>query len=131
MDNIDIHILQLLKENSRIKFTHIGKSVGLSEGAIRRRIKNLVNTGIIRKFTIETHSNSEGIVLIKTEPAFTMEVVNGLKNIADRIFELSGDFDIAALISATDLTELNKKVDNIRKLPYIKSTNTLMKLVGA
>lgn len=71
MDNINLTILKLLKENSRRSFINIGCRVGLSEGAVRRRVKRLVEEGIIQCFTIETKSEVETIVLIKTEPAKT------------------------------------------------------------
>jgi len=134
MDQLDAKIIELLKENGRAKFVDIGKVVGLTEGAVRRRIKTLIKSGVIRKFSIETQSGAEGIVLIKTEPrtkpAFTREVVKGLKRVAERVFEVSGDFDIAAFITAVDIEELNRKVDEIRKLPHVQSTNTLIRLVG-
>jgi len=99
MDPLDNQITEILKENSRAKFVDIGKAVGLSEGAVRRRVRKLIEKGIIRKFTIETQSGAEAIVLIKTDPAFTREVSRKLKRIAEKIFEVSGDFDIARIPS--------------------------------
>ena len=135
MDQLDAKIIQLLKENSRAKFVHIGKAVGLTEGAVRRRIKNLTKSGVIRKFSIETQSSAEAIVLIRTEPkttpAFTREVVKGLKRVAEKVFEVSGDFDIAASITAANIEELNQKVDEIRKFPHVQNTNTLIRLISA
>jgi len=135
MDQLDAKIIQLLKENSRAKFVDIGKAVGLTEGAVRRRIKNLTKSGVIRKFSIETQSDAEAIVLIRTEPkttpAFTREVVKGLKRVAEKVFEVSGDFDIAASITAANIEELNQKVDEIRKFPHVQNTNTLIRLISA
>jgi Lrp/AsnC family transcriptional regulator of lysine biosynthesis len=135
MDQLDAKIIELLKENSRAKFVDIGKAVDLTEGAVRRRIKNLIKSGIIRKFSIETQSGAEAIVLIKTKPkttpALTREVVKGLKRVAEKVFEVSGDFDIAASITAANIEELNQKVDEIRKFPHVQSTNTLIRLISA
>ncbi|MEM2454494.1 MAG: winged helix-turn-helix transcriptional regulator, partial [Candidatus Bathyarchaeia archaeon] len=69
MDQVDLQILRILKENSRIKYVEIAKAVGLTEGAVRRRIKQLKENGIIRKFTIETSIELVGLVLIETEVA--------------------------------------------------------------
>ncbi len=135
MDKLDAKIIELLKENSRAKFVDIGKTVGLTEGAVRRRIKNLIESGVIRRFSIETQSDAEAIVLIKTAPkttpASTREVVKSLKRVAERVFEVSGDYDIAALITAANIEELNRKVDEIRKFPHVQNTNTLIRLVSA
>jgi len=128
MDETDLKILRILRENSRIKYVQIAKKIGLSEGAVRRRIRKLLDENIIKKFTIETTAEVEGIVLIKTEPTKTGEAVSKIRKMADKTFEVSGDYDIAAFIQAYTIEELNKKVDEIRKLPSVLSTNTLIRM---
>ena len=128
MDQTDLKILSILKENSRTKYVKIAKMIGLTEGAVRRRIKQLKDEGIIKKFTIETSIEFEGIVLVETKPAKTMEVTQIMKKIADRVFEVSGEYDIAALIQAYTIDELNSKIDAIRRLPSVLNTKTLIKL---
>lgn len=128
MDQIDLKILSILKEDARAKYVKIARIVGLTEGAVRRRIKQLKNEGVIRRFTVETSVDFEGIVLIETEPARTKEVTREIKKIADRVFEVSGEYDVAALIQAYTIEELNSKIDEIRKLPWVLNTKTLIKL---
>lgn len=128
MDQVDLQILRILKENSRIKYVEIAKAVGLTEGAIRRRVRQLKENGVIRKFTVETSIELEGIVLIETEVTRTKEVVKEVKKIGDKVFEVSGEYDIAVLIQAYTVEELNSKVDEIRKLPGVLNTKTLIKL---
>ena len=128
MDEIDLKILRILRENSRAKYVRIAEEVGLSEGAVRRRIKSLLDTGVIRRFTIETTAEVEGIVLIRTEPTKTGEAASMVRRIAEKIFEVSGDYDIAAFIQAYTIEELNRRVDEIRNLPSVLSTNTLIKM---
>ena len=128
MDKIDLEILKILKSNARAKYVTIAKEVGLTEGAVRRRIKKLQRDGIIRKFTIETMAEFEGVVLVETEPTMTRNVAERMKRIAARVFEVSGDYDIAAFIQACTIDDLNKKIDAIRNLPGVLNTNTLIKL---
>jgi len=52
MDDIDLEILKILKDDARVKYVDIAKKVGLTEGAVRRRIKKLLSEGIRNKFTI-------------------------------------------------------------------------------
>ena len=54
IDEIDKKILEILRENANIPNAKLGKKVGLSEPAARRRVANLLAHGTIRKFTIET-----------------------------------------------------------------------------
>jgi DNA-binding Lrp family transcriptional regulator len=128
MDEIDVEILGILKRNARTKYVKIAEAVGLTEGAVRRRMRELVKQGVIRKFTIETAVELEGIVLVKTEPTRTRKATTEIRRIANRVFETSGDYDIAALIQAQTMAELNQKIDEIRRLPDILNTNTLVKL---
>ena len=128
MDEIDVKILGILKRNARTKYVKIAEAVGLTEGAVRRRIKELIKQGVIKRFTIETTVELEGIVLVRTEPTRTREATKEIRRIAERVFETSGDYDIAALIQAQTMAELNRKIDEIRRLPDILSTNTLVKL---
>ncbi|RJS76920.1 Lrp/AsnC family transcriptional regulator [Candidatus Bathyarchaeota archaeon] len=128
MDEIDLKILKILKQNSRAKYVRIAESVGLTEGAVRRRIRALTATGIIKRFTVETAAEFEGIVLVETMPTTTKNITSTIEKIATRVFEVSGDYDVAALIQAFTMDELNRKIDEIRKLPGVQNTNTLIKL---
>jgi len=128
MDNLDLEILKILKNDARAKYVSIAKKVGLTEGAVRRRIKKLQEDGTIKRFTIETRAEFEGVVLVETEPTMTRSVAARMKNIAARVFEVSGDYDIAAFIQAYTMDDLNRKIDAIRNLPGVLNTNTLIKL---
>ena len=60
-DKTDEKILEFLQKDSRESFVEIGKKLKLSESAIRRRVKNMVDNGTIEKFTVqvgETNSTS-------------------------------------------------------------------------
>src|SRR3712207_3912760 len=52
-DQIDERIIRILQEDSRRAFVDIANEIGLSESAVRRRVKNLVDREIIKRFTIE------------------------------------------------------------------------------
>jgi len=128
VDEIDLQILRMLKENARIKYVEISRALGLTEGAVRRRIKRLKESGIIKRFTVETSIEIEGIVLIETETDKTEDVVKKVRGICDKVFEVSGEYDIAALIQAYTIDELNKRIDEIRRLSGVLATKTLIKL---
>jgi Lrp/AsnC family transcriptional regulator of lysine biosynthesis len=130
MDEIDNKILEILKQNPREKYVRIAKKIGLSEGTVRRRIKKMLENGIIKRFTIELSLETEGIVLVKTNPIKTKEIVEKIKKVSDKVFEVSGDYDIAVLIQASTIDELNKKVDYIRGISGVLNTNTLIKLAS-
>lgn len=53
MDETDRKIIGLLGEDARRSLADIGGSVGLSPSAVNERIRRLVQSGVIRRFTVE------------------------------------------------------------------------------
>ena len=132
MDDTDVKILNLLREYSRMKNTEIARNVGLTERAVRARIEKLVREGIIKKFTIETSPvGVEGIVLIDTHVGRTQAVKDKAKQMAESVFECSGDYDVGVRLRADSLDDLNKRVDELRAFPGVIRTSTLVKLMGS
>jgi len=110
--------------------TEIARRVGMSEGSVRLRIHHLVESGIIRKFTIELSAKAgvEAIVLVRSVANRTKEVTKEVARLSEAAFETSGEYDTAALIFARDVDDLNAKVDRIRKIKGVVSTTTLIRL---
>jgi Lrp/AsnC family transcriptional regulator of lysine biosynthesis len=130
MDETDAKILNLLRDNSRMKNTEIARHVNLTERAVRARIEKLVREGVIRKFTIETSPvGFEGIVLVGTNVGRTGEVKDKARQISESVFECSGEYDVAVRLRANTLDELNKRVDELRAFPGVVRTATLIKLI--
>ena len=50
IDDTNKDILRLLRDNGRMSFTEIGESLGLSRVAVKKRVKKLEETGIIRGY---------------------------------------------------------------------------------
>lgn len=133
MDDKDRQILQILKEDSRAGYAAIGKQVGLSEGAVRKRIKELVQAGVIRKFTVKigVAEGAEAITLLATDPALpTQEVSKKIREIpnVETVYEVTGEYDIVAVISGMNVVEVNECVEKIRRVEGIMKTNTMIVL---
>ena len=129
MDETDIKILNLLRDNARMKNTEIARQVDLTERAVRARIEKLVREGVIKRFTVETSPvGVEGIVLIDTQVDKTLAIKEKARNMSDLVFECSGDYDVAVRLRADTLDDLNRRVDELRKLPGVNRTSTLVKL---
>ncbi|MEM2967748.1 MAG: Lrp/AsnC family transcriptional regulator [Candidatus Bathyarchaeia archaeon] len=133
MDDKDRQILQLLKQDSRAGYAAIGKQVGLSEGAVRKRIKELVHAGVIRKFTVKigVAEGAEAITLLATDPALpTQEVSKKIREIpnVETVYEVTGEYDIVAVISGMNVVEVNECVEKIRRVEGIMKTNTMIVL---
>ncbi|WP_339265553.1 Lrp/AsnC family transcriptional regulator [Paenibacillus sp. FSL K6-1330] len=47
MDQIDLQILELLKNNARISFSELGRKVNMTQPAVSERVKRLEEKGVI------------------------------------------------------------------------------------
>ena len=133
MDETDRQIIRILKNDGRSAYIDIGKQVGLSEGAIRKRIKTLTDSGVIRKFTakIGVSEGAEAITLLATHPSFpTQEVSERIRKIpnVETLYEVTGEYDIVAVISGISVMEVNECIEKIRRVEGIMKTNTMIVL---
>ena len=129
-DNIDEKILGFLRDDSRGSFVEIGKKLKLSESAIRRRVKNMVDNGAITKFTVEEGGNQpEALVLVSADSSIDTSKVSlkltkldGIK----KIYEITGQYDICVIVQASTINEINACIDNLRKISGVTDTNTVI-----
>ncbi len=130
LDKTDEQILLILRHDSRLAFVDIAAKVGLSEAAVRRRVSNLVKGGTIRRFTIdvdEPQTATSAITYVSVSPsAPTADVSKELKSVkgVETIYETTGSFDIAAIIRGASIAEVNKSVEEIRRLDGVLKTET-------
>ena len=130
-DKIDERIIGYLKEDSRESFVDIGKKLKLSESAVRRRVKNLVDSKTINKFTIELGEENvtSAIVLVSVDSAtdtskvsLKLAKLDGVKT----VYEITGQYDITTIMSASSITEINNSIDALRKIIGVVGTNTVI-----
>ena len=130
-DKIDEKIIGYLKEDSRESFVDIGKKLKLSESAVRRRVKNLVDSKTISKFTIEIGEDNftSAIVLVSVDSATDTSKVSaklakleGVKT----VYEITGQYDITTIMSGSSIAEINNSIDALRKISGVVDTNTVI-----
>jgi Lrp/AsnC family transcriptional regulator of lysine biosynthesis len=132
-DRIDELIIGILKENSRTSNTDIATKLILSESAVRRRIENLKSNGRIRKFTVEVSDRgmSSAITWVSVNPSVpTKQVSEKTRSVrgVEVVYETAGQFDLAAIITGANITDVNKTIEGIRRIEGVISTNTTMVL---
>jgi DNA-binding Lrp family transcriptional regulator len=133
MDEIDEKILSLLKEDGRASYVDIGKDIGLSEGAVRNRIRTLIDSGIIEKFSVELapSENVRGLIMISVDPSIpTYKISKMVKNLdaIERLYEVTGEYDIVSVVASSDIVGVNKCIEEIRGINGVVKTNTVIVL---
>ena len=93
----------------------------------------MTQSGIITKFTIATQSadKTSAITLISvSSTSDTSTVSASLMKLTgvQTIYEITGQYDIAAIISSTSIAEINRCIDDVRRTEGVADTNTVIVL---
>ena len=118
MDKIDHAILEIIKDNARISDSEIGKAVGLSRVAVKKRMDAMEESGVIRGYraVIDEEKVLEGIrytIDIEVIPEHYREVVKVLR--ADRkleeIYSTTGECRIHCIGRSANPTTMDAHVN--------------------
>jgi len=131
MDIVDLKILELLKDDSRMSFNDISQNVGKTEATVRRRVKKLKDEGIITKFTIEYRIDTKPRTraTVKVEPDFK-EIKRILRELMDiseitNIWRLSGDCGLFMKVEIDSIEQFNPLIEEkISQIKGIKIVET-------
>lgn len=131
MDELDLQIIKLLQEDSRVSYGKIASKLGVSVGTVYNRIKDLEDKGVLRGYTVMVDPVKVGygtiaIVLVQAEGAHLVEVENEIAKINNvvAVYDITGDFDIAVIARFKDRSDLNSFVKRLLSMPYVKRTVT-------
>ncbi|MBS7656672.1 Lrp/AsnC family transcriptional regulator [Candidatus Bathyarchaeota archaeon] len=131
LDRIDLQILTLLQEDSRLSFGKIASILGVSAGTAYNRIKNLEDKGILRGYTVLVDPSMLGyatiaLILVQAEGTHILDVENEIAKIDNvvSVYDITGDFDIAVIARFKYREDLNTFVKKLLTSPYVKRTVT-------
>ena len=134
LDEMSKAIIEKLQQDGRRSYAGIGKSVGLSEAAVRQRVQRLVDSGVMQ-------------IVAVTDPmqmGFTRQAMIGIRcqgdttKVAERLAEIdsvayvvltAGSFDLIVEVVCSDDAELLEMLNTeIRAVPGVVTTETLVYL---
>lgn len=128
IDDLDRRILKILKKDARTTNVAIANELEVSEGSIRQRISRMRQDGAIVRFTIDTASRGlKAIIEVNIEVnVHTTRIAKKIKKLegVERVYEISGDSDILAIIDVSNTVELNNTIEAIRAMEDVKYTKT-------
>jgi DNA-binding Lrp family transcriptional regulator len=123
MDAIDRKILAALVEDGRRTLDDVGREVGLSASAVKRRIDRLRATGTIRGFkAIVDHSvyetTTEAFIELFFAPGVTLEAVTDALSRRPEVVEawsITGDPDAIARVRTANNAELERLIRDLQR----------------
>ncbi|NGX08911.1 AsnC family transcriptional regulator [Mycobacteroides franklinii] len=134
LDDASKAIVEELQQDGRRPYATIGKSVGLSEAAVRQRVQRMIDAGVMQIVAVtdpmQLGFKRQAMIGIKCS-GDTTEVADRLAELAavDYVVLTAGTFDAIVEVVCEDdddlLDLLNKQ---IRAVPGVTSTETLVYL---
>jgi DNA-binding Lrp family transcriptional regulator len=131
LDNIDLQIINLLQEDSRLSFNKIAEKLGIAVGTAYNRVKVLEEKGILKGYTAIVDPTKVGygltvIILIQAAGKHLLDVEKEVAKIDNvvSVYDITGDFDIAVIAKFKDRDSLNTFIKSTLSMPYVQRTVT-------
>jgi len=139
LDKVDLKILKILQENSKITNLDLSKKIGLSPAPTLERVKKLEQTGIIDSYHAKVNPVAIGLN-VKTFVLVNLlwKKENALENFIKKIqkvdevtecFIITGDADLLLKVVTKDLPSyenlLFKQLSQIEEAEHVKTLMTL------
>jgi DNA-binding Lrp family transcriptional regulator len=137
MDDLDYKLIALLRSDARRSVASLAAELGISRATIRSRMDRLIESGVIRGFTIAVHDNAtrnlvRGLMMIEVEARASNKVVKRLYGYPEvrRLHSTNGHWDLLAELVVGSLEEFDELLNRIRTVDGIKSTDTSILLAS-
>ncbi|MEM4734449.1 MAG: Lrp/AsnC family transcriptional regulator [Candidatus Thorarchaeota archaeon] len=133
LDEVDARILKILRQDARRPYSEIAREVGRTEVTVRRRIRNLVKEGIIKRFTVVVDRKKIGMtvsamVRVKTAMSEATAIAERVRDYeeVDEACYLDGPCGILLRVTVGSLNELREFIE--KKLGQIEEVETCIVL---
>jgi DNA-binding Lrp family transcriptional regulator len=132
LDQKDLAIIRELQDNSRTPFAKIGSKLGLSEGAVRARVRRLLRNDVIQRFTITLNQQLTGVRLlarigVDAQPSEFKTIASELSKF-DEVFFVAlatGTHDVLVDVIANDMDDLKKfLIDKLGRTQGVRGSDT-------
>jgi len=136
LDGVDLEIVALLVEDGRRTLAELGKVVGLSAPAVKRRLDRLEQARVITGYTAEVDHAKLGRAIEafvelrfggKTKVADIAGVARGLPEV-EAVYTIAGDPDALVHLRVRDVADLTRVIDLLRRSGRVTGTKTLIVL---
>ena len=133
LDDTDLSILRLLRENARMSYLEMSRQTGISDATIQYRLKRLQEKGHIR-FTVIVDPDLTGyavmaVMLVQTDTEKHDEAKQALAALPEvtEVYGMLGEYDLLIKVWAKNLEELNRTInDKIRAIDGIEDLTEMV-----
>ena len=133
LDDTDRAIISFLQYDGRIPFTHIADELGITEGTVRRRVKQLTESGKLQIVGIvEPHDlgwTEAAMIGISVKTNLITEVAEVIAELPEvsYLFQAAGEFDLFAEVYCRDRNHFVSFLNNnLQQIPGVERTQSFL-----
>jgi DNA-binding Lrp family transcriptional regulator len=135
MDDIDQHLIALLRDDARLSLVALAKALKVSRATVQNRIARLEANGTIVGYTLRLKPEAQAhriraLTTIAVEGNRADAVIRALRGdpAVQTLHTTNGRWDIVAELRADSLEEFDRVLGRIRQVDGIASTETSLLL---
>ena len=135
MDELDNRIIEILQTDGRASNAHIAREVGVSEGTVRRRLRRLIQDGVINVIAVPNLEkmgyNTAALVGLQTDPGRIDGVADALSTLKEVHFVslTTGAQDVFIWVALSSSEALGDFLRNkVGVIPGVRRTETYVNL---
>jgi Lrp/AsnC family leucine-responsive transcriptional regulator len=129
VDATDIRILSMLVENSRRTYSEMAQALGITEATVRRRVRTLVQKGLILGFTTRINFGAventvKAFIHLAVAPDRLREVISKLQGHprVAAVHRVTGQRNLLLVALFVSIAELQDFVDDFLRLEGVSDT---------
>ncbi len=133
LDDIDRAIISHLQYDGRAPYTRIADELDITEGSVRRRVKRLIDEGVMQIVAIaEPHRlgfKEAGMIGITVQAHRMEEVANAISQLPEvsYLFQAAGEFDLFAEVFCEDREHFVSFLNNkLQQIPGVERTQSFL-----
>ena len=122
IDTIDHKIINILKENARLSFAEIGRTVALSPSSVRERIQKLEENEVIKSYSVKLNQNLLGnglevFIMLKIFDGKLQKIISEINTYPEvqKVFRITGPYNMHMQVVLKDQLHLQHFIDKLTK----------------
>ena len=136
LDELDRKLLALLQQQGRRSFADLGRDVGLSTPAVKRRVDRLEAAGVIRGYAAVVdvtqlggglRGHRRGLLRRQDRAPRRARAVTSIPEVVSAV-TVSGEPDAVLRVQVEDIAHLERVIEALRRHPTIVRTRTMLVL---
>lgn len=134
MDALDNRLIAALRHDARMPVAALAQKLGVSRGTVTNRMEKLEREGVIAGYTVRLRPDATpdevhcwtSLSVEGNQQAVTRTLLGEPGVVA--LHDTNGRWDLLAELHVTDLAELSRVLERIRRIPGVSFTETNLHL---